>query len=295
MVSIKLPHPNAIRTVVQRCGRGRPWWMEYAAVLLIFALLLLGTYAFQNIWLLPQWHHTSSEGDRLGQWLQRWFSAFLVAEALLFPLAGLLLGAYSQPTALEAEELRGALLTDITALELTIGRFLARLRPLIILLVLSFLVSAFAENRFHVLQDGNVLSILQAYVALFVTALFFSALGYLFAGKNRPGRDALRATLIGLLLYVLLVGGIFFANPWLEYMENPTHTIELILTANPIVVVTSPIKFDLLRTQWVYEHTIAPDYPFLYPSWELQSLLFSLGATIAILLTSYRLQKALLT
>jgi hypothetical protein len=285
--SLRPPRLQALIAVARRQWRGRAWWWEAGTTVLIFGLFLLIALGLQKIWLETPWQHTSSTGDRWGHWLQQWASAAFVAAAVLLPLSGATLGAYAQPAAVETSDFKATLLTGLTPFELLTGRLFARLRVPILCWLCSLLFWSYLQNALHPLPDVHMLSLLKAHLVLLSTLLLFAALGCLGSGKSSPGRSTTRGLIIGYMLFFLLTIDLFLFNPILNTMQNPTSSIVALLFMNPVVAVTTPIKFDLLRTQWVYDHTIAPDYPFQYPHWPYQMLVF-LGLTLLLLLIAQK-------
>lgn len=295
MQSIKLPRPYALIVVAHRQWRGRAWYWEVSTALLLFASLLLLAVALQKIWLQTPWQHTSSTGDRWGTWLQQWISAAFVAEAFVLPLSGVVLGAYTQPAPQETSEIKATLLTNLTPSELLAGRLLARLRIPLLCWLCSLLFWSLVQEFIHPLPDVQIVDVAKAHVVLLSALLMFASIGCLIAGKTSPGRSPIRSLLGGYLLFLLLITSLFLANPLLNQMQDPTSAIVWLLFFNPIVAVTAPIKFDLLRTKWVYDHTLAPDYPFQYPSWIYQALAFLIITSIAFFIAQKRFTKAYLT
>ncbi|CCW34471.1 hypothetical protein CTKA_00510 [Chthonomonas calidirosea] len=287
MRSVRPPRPQALIAVVKRQWRGKAWWQEAGTAALLFGLLLLIALGLQKLWLETPWQHTSSVGDRWSGWLQQWASAAFVAIALLLPLSGVTLGAYAQPAAVETVDFKASLLTGLTPFELLLGRLFAQLRLPLLCWLCSLLFWSYLQRAFHPLPDVHMLAILKAHVALLSTLFLFASIGCLAAGKASPGRSITRSLIVGYLLFFLLITDLFVFNPVLNTLQNPTDFFVALLFMNPVVAVTTPIKFDLLRTQWVYDHTSAPDYPFQYPSWLHQGLVF-FGITLLLLLIAQK-------
>ncbi|HLI49018.1 MAG TPA: hypothetical protein VKV18_10055 [Chthonomonas sp.] len=285
--SLRFPRFQALVAVVKRQWRGRAWWWEVSTALLLFGLFLLIAVGLQKTWLETPWQHTSSTGDRWGHWLQQWASAAFVASAVLLPLSGVTLGAYAQPAAIETSDFKAALLTDLTPFELLAGRLFARLRVPVLCWLCSLLFWSCLQGVLHPLPDIRIFGVLKAHLILLSTLFLFGAIGCLVSGKSSPGRSTTRSLIVGYTLFLLLTTDLFLFNPILNTMQNPTSSIVMLLFMNPVVAVTTPIKFDLLRTQWVYDHTIAPDYPFQYPRWPYQMLVF-LGLTLLLLLIAQK-------
>jgi hypothetical protein len=88
------------------------------------------------------------------------------------------------------------------------------------------------------------------------------------------------------------VTALLLANPLIRRMDKPERLIEALLLINPVVAVTSACQLDVLRTEWIYERTDAPEYPFAYPPPLASAGVFVLLGGGALTLSAARIRRA---
>ena len=97
---------------------------------------------------------------------------------------------------------------------------------------------------------------------------------------------------MAMLWTALCLLGILLLNPLLQRMDKPVRLIEGALLLNPLSAVSTVLNLDILRTEWVYTRTVAPEFPFLYPSAVASFAVFFLIGLGALALSAIRLRRA---
>ena len=61
----------------------------------------------------------------------------------------------------------------------------------------------------------------------------------------------------------------------------------------PAAAVTTALQFDVLRSSdWIYNRTVAPEYPFAYPAPLTSAGLFLFVSVVALSISALRLRRA---
>ena len=97
---------------------------------------------------------------------------------------------------------------------------------------------------------------------------------------------------MAMLWTALCLLGILLLNPLLQRMDKPVRLIESALLLNPLSAVSNTLNLDILRTEWIYTRTVAPEFPFLYPSVVASFSVFVLIGLGALALSAIRLRRA---
>ena len=211
----------------------------------------------------------------------RWLLTFVFGAALvLMPLAGVM-GAQAVPRAPEKEAVQAALLTRLRAGDVCLGRLLAALWPLAVLLGVSCAGWTCLQlgTRFVPEMGTGIKQIWSVHLVLLGSAWLAGSVGFVFATRLRPGAVWGRGAVMGLGTAVLCLGGIVLVNPLVQSLHDPVPLINGTLLLNPLAGAASALKVDVLRTRWLYAHTDAHDYPFAYPAaWVTAGVFLVIGA-----------------
>ena len=216
---------------------------------------------------------------------QRELTTACVTGTLLYMPLAAVLGALACPSESRFEETQSLLLTRLTAVDLCVGRLLAWMWPVISAILASCALSLMIQVGWRPILPSSVygyLSIGMMHIVLLTAALCFSAIALLFAIRRRPGRAPARGLFAGVAAATLAIGGLFLANSIIPRMDNPAGLINSLLLINPAVAASTSLHVDVLRLNWVYDHTESTAYPFMYPNPVASCSLFmgiSLGAT----------------
>jgi len=233
-------------------------------------------------------------GDTPG-FLHRWLSMAALAGPLLYLPIAAVLGAVAAPPVSRFEETQSMLLTRLTPFDVCAGRLLSWLWPLISALLASCAISLTVQVIWRPLFPGSAdgyAAIFVVHLILLASVLAIGAIGFLFAMRRRPGRVLARGTIAALLSAVLAVMGLFLCNPVIGRMENPTGLIYGLLVINPATASAAALRMDVLRVPWLYDRTVAHDFPFSYPPPLASCALFTGIAMAALALSAVRLRRA---
>lgn len=279
---------------LRRSWRGSSWQHDIRTAVIIFAFLLALGGWLQRVWLNSGHQYSSSSGDNPGNFLQRWMVAELIASAILLPIVAALLGALVQPDRQEAEEVRATLLTRMRPIEILGSRLLVKLRPIWLLLILSTLLWSAVQLGWKALPDAGWMAVCQANLAIACAVLGTAGSSLLFSSRSSPGRSVVRGAVLVTLLHLSSCLLVLIVNPIMARQNNPINLIQDTLLINPVAAISTPLKLDLLRTKWVYDHSVAPDYSFRYPRWWISALLFLGMGIFSTGIASWRLNKVYL-
>jgi hypothetical protein len=92
--------------------------------------------------------------------------------------------------------------------------------------------------------------------------------------------------------WALCLISLFLVEPLLKRMTKPALLIETTLLINPVAAVSTAFGMDILRTNWIYDHTSAPEYLFAYPNPLLSALVFVCMTIAVLMLAAVRLRRA---
>jgi len=254
--------------------------------------LLLGVLLGTAAWLQSVWPQRNAADDARAVLLIRWLTTALLSAAPVMLAAAAVLGAGSAPAASETGEIQDALLTRLRPFEIVLGRLLAALRPILLALALSCAFWLLAFLAPWKAGDIGFGAILLAHLALLCSVLMIGSVAALFAGNRRPGRNWGRGAGVALAWAALCLSAILLVDPQVRRMDDPIGLIEGTLLFNPISAVTTPLKLDLLRTQWLYGHTAAPEFEFAYPPPIASAAVFLGIGWAAMAMTAWRLRAA---
>ena len=218
-----------------------------------------------------------------------------LAGPLLYLPCAAVLGALAAPPASRFEHTQSMLLTRLTAFDVCAGRLLSWLWPVISALLASCAISLTVQLVRRPLLPGmaaGYTNILTMHLAQLTAALLTGAIGLLIAMRRRPGRVWERGAAAALIGAGLAVVALLLADPAIRRMDDPTWLISSLLLFNPAIAATSALQSDTLRLPWVYDRTVAPEYPFLYPPPLASCAVFAGGALVALGLASVRMRRA---
>lgn len=109
---------------------------------------------------------------------------------------------------------------------------------------------------------------------LVILAMYSISAGAVGIAGAQIFRDALFGTEFAILLWALLIGGVFLLNPLKRYVKDLQPFIPIALHVNPVIAVCCIFEdLDIFRMPILYERTPVPSYIFLYPKpWYLVGL-----------------------
>ncbi len=269
--------------------RSRNAWRD-----LLWTVVLLGGLLGVSALLQTTWAQTDVYAGLAPGFLLRWLTMGAAGAAFLFLPCAAVLGAGAVPTTAEFEATQSALMTRLTAFDLCIGRLLAALWPLESTLLAScaFWLAAQLGWRFLSGALHGFGPILIAHLVLLCAVIMIGAVGFLFATRRRPGRVWGRGALVALLWAAFCIAALLLFKGQMQKMTNPTRLIDGMLLLNPVSAVATAFQWDILRAPWLYDHTVAPDYPFLYPAPLASAGLFALIGVGALGAAAFRLRRA---
>ncbi len=225
-------------------------------------------------------------------------SEILTMESITIPFIFLLLsaifGALSAPNSAQSHEVQSQLLTRLTAFDICAGRLLAALWVPIFSLTIScsLWLSAQGVWRFVHVTNNGVGPVLLMFLTQFLAIFSTGALSMLFALTRKPASNWGRGALIGAGWSLFSLSGILLCNAGLRRMDDPVRLINALLLINPATTAASALNHDILRRDWIYERTIAPQYLFSYPVVWQSVLFFGVMAFFALGAASWRLRRA---
>jgi hypothetical protein len=149
------------------------------------------------------------------------------------------------------------------------------------------------EVAYHPLAYGSWLNVVQAQLVVLAALCTVSAVAALVSSRGNGGRSWWRGTFGGMLVFMTGVLVLFTLNGWLANAQNPIPVIQRILVFNPVTAVCTSLNFDLLRVNWIYGRTIAPEFDFRYPGvWSTNIALFLICA-VAVSVAGLRVDRAM--
>lgn len=275
--------------VARRYLRGSSIWQEAVWAAVCLGAVTLSANAIQKAW----FGDLDSAGDRAAVLLTRWMVASLVAMVVVLPIFGAIMAPAAIPAQHELEATQAEVLAGLSGSTIVLGRLLACLRPLLLIILMSIVLWSAIEVSYHPLAYGSWLNVVQAHLVVLAALCTVSAVAVLVSSKRSGGRSWWRGTFGGMLVFMTGVLALFTLNGWLASAQNPVPVIQRILVFNPVTAVCTSLNFDLLRVNWIYGRTIAPEFDFRYPGvWKTTSALFLLCA-LAVTVAGLRVDRAL--
>ena len=285
--SIHLPGAGVWTVFIQEMRRryrvrGAIWTLVLSVTHLAFAFALQSN-------LLPLTEYSPP--------VDRTLSRVIMMEAITIPCLFLLLasviGALVAPGKSEMKAIEAQLLTRLSAFDVCAGRLLAGHWNLIVSLTLSSIVWMLLNEVFRFekpVASGNF-GILFVFIIQLGAVLLVGAISMLFAIRVKRERSLGSGAAAGGIWTVFSLAGILMLNPLIQKMEDPTRFIDALLLFNPGASAASALHHDILRWNWIYERTVAPEYPFSYPAvW--QSVLFFYFCAFALLhICAWRIKR----
>lgn len=283
------PTPVGVWLVFRWRMRGRCAWRD-----LIWAGVLLLALLTSSAVLQTYWAQESVYAGAPPEFLLRWLTMGVVGAVFVFLPCAAILGSQAVPGTEEFEVTQSALLSRLTAFDVCVGRLLANLWPLISATLASCAFWLTTQLIWHFAPGAG-----KGYGAIFVvhfvllSAVFMvSSIGYLFAQRRRPGRVWGAGASAGILCASFCLTALFLANPQIRRMNEPQRLIETTLLINPVSAVATALNSDILRTPYLYDRTVAPEYLFAYPDPIKSSCFFLLVGIIALTFSAVRLRRA---
>lgn len=276
--------------VFRRRMRQRNAVQDLAGAFVVFACVL-GLAAWLQIYWVKLGFYDSNEESLLS----RLFVLSLLSLAFVVPVCATFAGATAAPESAEFMETQSALLSRLTGFEICFGRLLASVWILIaaILFSLAFWLTTQLGWRFAPIGwEAFTVQLFAAHLLAFLAALSFGSVSLLIAINRRPGRNILRGTFWASDAAIVCYSGLFLLESLIKKMPAPRFVIEFALLLNPIVAVSTLKEMDILRTNWVYDHTSAPEYLFYYPAPLWSGVIFVVLTLLGLFLSAYRLRIA---
>lgn len=280
---------SGIYTVAYKQIRSRSLGCD---ILLIFALLVLNLVISGLLqgFTAPNREYTGE----LPRFLLRWLTMGAAGAALIYLPFAAVMGAFAAPTAARRDEIQSALMTRLSALDICAGGLIAGMWPLFFALLLSCAFWIAAQVAMHILPDrsAGVWSILLAHISIAAASFATCSISFLFSIRHLPGRHWGRGSSFGLIWTGLSVLSLFMIEPILSKWKDPSLLIDGALLINPVSASASSLNVDILRFAWLYEHTSAHDYPFMYPSPIYSVIVFSSVGLAMLGISALRLRRA---
>ncbi len=220
------------------------------------------TYVVQRAW----FGDLDSAGDRPAVTLMRWMVASLVVVTAIVPTLGAALAPSAIPAKHELQSVQSEALAGISGSAMVTGRLIACLRPLWLILLISAVLWTGVELHFSPLAYGTWVNVLEAHFVILCELYAIAGISVLASANIQGGRSWIRGPLVALLTHIASILGLFLMNGWLVASHNPVPLIRRLLLVNPITAVCTCLNFDLLRVNWVYGRTTAPEFDFKYPA-----------------------------
>ncbi len=257
----------------------------------VLSVLSLGLAALlQQYWTKLGFYDSTEESL-----LSRLFLLTLLSQSVIFPMWAIFLGANAAPERTEFVDTQSALLSRLTGFEICLGRLLASLWIVASALLLSLAFWLTAQLGWKFSPEAwkpFAVQLFGAHTIVLLASVALGSVGLLIAIIRRPGRNILRGTFWASSLAIICYSGLFLVEPIIKKMPTPRLLIESTLLVNPIVAVSTLKGMDILRTDWVYDHTSAPETLFYYPSPLWSAVLLAVVAELALHFAAYRLRVA---
>ncbi len=280
---------SGVAVVLRRQMRSRRVWRDLA-----WAGVLLGVLLALSAVLQVTWAQVSIYSGSAPRFLLRWLTMGAAGAAFLLLPCAAVLGAGAAPSSVEREATLSALMTRLTAFDICAGRLLAGLWPLEAALLASCALWMAAQLGWGFVPGAlhGLGPILAAHLVLLCAVFMIGAVGFLFALRGRSGRLWGRGAAAALLLVAFCLTAIFLSEPQIRRRDDPTRLIEGALLLNPVAAVATALDLDVLRTNWLYDHTSAPEYPFTYPAPLASAGLFAAIGAAALGGAAFRLRRS---
>lgn len=245
----------------------------------------------------PFWVGTPFYLNSVADFTSRWLLIYLFLTSVLFLPLATLLGARTVPAYPEAGAIADTLLTRLNAYQITLGRLIASLGPLLGALTVSLgfwlVAGLFGHSaQGYQIYASRVGAIVLSHLVLGCAVFMIGAVSALGASRTVPGSWWLLGATVGMVLALFCLGGIVLLDPTVGHFENPVPWINTLLLVNPVAAMSGALKVDVLRATWLYQHTQSHDYPFAYPHPLLTCGTYTLVGGCAVVVAGRRLRRA---
>lgn len=238
---------NPVATHLAREARG---WRGMAGIVGLVAALVVATGLLQQYWY--QYDLYVGWQPRL---YYRWFLLLAAAEALLLPAwSGMRAATIWQRLAARGQ-LAELAPTPLPPVAIVLGAWAASLRPPAIVLLLATALGAIAA----LLHDGTV-TVAEVVLAQGVLLAVCGGMAGLGLATAAWLRSAALASGLCLLAAIAATGAVAALAPLYPRLAAPATWTYVALLPNPLAAVATALKWDLLRTPWIYEVLRAADY-----------------------------------
>jgi len=189
------------------------------------------------------------------------------------------------------KRLHNLYLNFIKSFETVLGCLIAGQLYILFFLALSFIATNIMSTKWHLTFSA----ILNAHLFLLVCLFTYGTIGILFAILTK---ELLFSIVLTYLVSAFFVSAVILATPLTYHIDNSDWIKSLVLNTNPIVAICGTIRFDIFRTQYLYEiapiGSSVPTYPAWYAIglWHFLSMLICLGISSLILNSVSKLPSA---
>jgi len=206
---------------------------------------------------------------------------FFLAETGLILLAAPLLTSNAVNSEVNRKNVQQLLTTPLKTTEILIGKLIGLEFYNLIFLILSFLISSVILTIFG--KNISLLTILFIHVMLLVYVYSCGSLGIL---CSTICRSAFYATELAFSILAIFIGNVVLINPLIRWGCNSSIAIPLALNTNPFVAISTVLKHDIFRTEYMYNLSPVASYAYIYPKWYLIVFWYILGGGICFLIST---------
>jgi len=215
---------------------------------------------------------------------------FFLAETGLILLAAPLSTSSVVNSAAKRQNAQQLLTSPLTTTEILFGKLIGLEFYNLIFLVLSFLISSVIATIFW--KNISLLAILKIHIILLIYLYSCGALGVCCSAICR---NAFYATELAYSILAIFISNIVLIEPLIRWGCNSSIMIRLALHTNPFVSVSTALKYDIFRTEYLYNLSPVASYAYVYPKWYLIGCWYILGGGMCFLISACLFRRRIAT
>ncbi|MCD6459887.1 hypothetical protein J7L67_04385 [bacterium] len=164
-------------------------------------------------------------------------------------------------------------------LHLVVEKLLAVVIPCFFMITIFTVISIISVKINH---DITFSTVILAQLILFIMIVLYTSICCFITGCIKSTEMSL---LVAAGVLVLSVAGIYLIGGLAGSITNPQHLINFMLSVNPVVIVSSVLKYDVMRSWFLYHSAQVVMFRFDYPD-VINIVLYCCGITFLLILFS---------
>jgi len=156
-----------------------------------------------------------------------------------------------------------------------------------ILMLGVFSIISFISMKIN--HDTTFLTIFLAQVILFCLIVMYTSVCFALIVLFKSFEISV---MFAVALVLLTISGVYIIGPWANSMANPQNLINSVLAINPLIIISTILKYDVMRSWFLYHTAQVVMFRFDYP--EFMGVLLSCCAItfFTVLVTAFYFKRS---